>query len=476
MKRTSSFWLILALAALPACTRPDVVGDAGPKLPVVAAQAPAPHLVALEVAPVDRFVEAGKPAALEVRVRLAVEPITGAKRTPANLALVVDTSGSMEGQAIADARAACLTMVETLVDGDRVAIVTFGSTAEVLVPSTVLDATSRAAVRDRIAAMQARGTTNMAAGLEAALAEVRSHAEEPRIHRMVVVSDGVPNDSSRLAGLAQEAGATGVGITTLGLGLDYDETLLASIAKASGGKFHFVRESAEVATLLEKEVLRMQRTVGRGVVLELVAGPGVRISEVVGYALEPAPGGVRVALGDVSEEETRDVIVKVGLPARSAGSHVEVLDAALRYDDAVVGGGAVEEHAFLGVHATADKAELGAGHDAAVELGAARASVASLVLYAIASARAGDLAHARATLERAEALAHERGRALHDAELEARAGEMPALRASLATLLPAQPVAGAVGPGAPMAAPPTPESAELVRAAHAAAVESLQGR
>ena len=481
MRTNKIGWLGLAVLALSACTTPDLIVNHGPKLPIVVAeQPPAPELVSLELAPVDRLVQAGQSSTLDVRVRIAVAGIPGSGRTPANLALAIDTSGSMEGKSIDDARDACLAALDALADGDRVAIVTFDSQARIIVPSTVLDAATRAEAKKLLSQMRASGTTNMAAGLGAALGEVRAHLDADHVNRLVLVGDGVPNDASALAAMARQAGADGIGITALGLGLDYDETLMASLAKESGGKFRFVRDSANVAAFLEKEVLRLQRTVGRGAVLQLVTGPGVRVEEVVGHDLAPASGGVVVPLGDLAEEERRDVIVRVTVPARAAGSSVEIIDATVRYDDALVGGGSVEEQAFLGVHATADKSELAAGHDAEVERSAARVSVASLVLRAIAYARSGQLPTAYATLDRAEKLARERARALDDAEIAARAGEMAALRASLPTLVPIPIVAeGPAGPD-PGAAPtamrePRPAEAAAVRGAHDAAMQTIQG-
>jgi Ca-activated chloride channel family protein len=138
----------------------------------VAATPPAkdPQLVGLAAA-VDRSALAADTAShLTVRLRVSAEQAKGLARPPLSLVLVVDTSGSMVGDPIADARTAALAMVEALAPGDRIAIVTFDSRAEVLVAPTLIDAkTGKAAIRAAIERMQARGTTDMAAGLQTAL-------------------------------------------------------------------------------------------------------------------------------------------------------------------------------------------------------------------------------------------------------------------------------------------------------------------
>src|SRR5690606_23751305 len=110
--------------------------------------------------------------------------------------LVVDTSGSMEGDAIVQARTAALTLLGDLRDGDVLSVVTFGSAPQVLVPAAVLDPQVRTRIRADIERMEATGTTDLAGGLSTGLEQVRSQARAGEINRIVLVSDGVPNDES----------------------------------------------------------------------------------------------------------------------------------------------------------------------------------------------------------------------------------------------------------------------------------------
>src|SRR5437762_1192147 len=103
-------WKSLGLASLAAlstwgCAKPEVVRE--PEHPtVLAAQPAAPHLVTLDAAAVNRFVTAGAPGELYARIRIHTAAAKRNKRTPVNLALAVDTSGSMEGDAIVQAKKA----------------------------------------------------------------------------------------------------------------------------------------------------------------------------------------------------------------------------------------------------------------------------------------------------------------------------------------------------------------------------------
>ena len=473
--------------ALMACTgSTDKAKDTIVSKTKVVAQAPskAPELVELSPAAASKLVHAGQSSELLVRVRIAVGAIEDVKRPPMNLALVVDTSASMQGEAIAHARKASLTLLDSLSMGDRLSVITFSSTTEVLLDAVVLNEKSVAEARRKLEAMTANGSTDMKGGLSRGLAPLQKHHTQQGVNRVVLVGDGVPNNSTGLHQLARSAAQRGVSITTLGLGLDYDETMMSTIAQLSGGKFHFVRDAEKVASVFKDEVLRINRTVGRAARLTLAPGPGVSIAEVIGNKATRRGRAMDVQVGDLSEGESRDVVVRVTFPARNVGSVVELLDAFLDYQDAVLGAGGVRERTFVAVKASDDQQKIDESRQADVERSAARVKVAAMTLEAISVARAGKLERARKILDAAEKLARERAAALDDDELLQKAKEMEALRASLVALV-AQPVPvpravlrpDRVSAPAPSAAPQPvpPGAAEMVRERHQSAVETIQG-
>jgi Ca-activated chloride channel family protein len=470
---------LVSLAALLTfgCQTPELRRDVRDARTVVAAQPEAPRLVTVSAAAVSKVVSAGNANELFARVRIHVEHHKRDKRTPVNLALAVDTSGSMEGDAIEQARKACHTMVDALADGDRLAIVTYDSKARVLLSSQPLDAQRRSEAHARIDAITARGTTDMGNGLALALTEVQAHANSENVSRIVLLGDGVPNDASTILPNAQRAAAQAIAITALGLGVDYDETLMGRIAEAGGGKFRFVKEPKEVAALFKEEVLRIQRVAGRATTLRLAAGPGVQIREVVGHQLQGSGRDQWISIGDLVEGEDRDIAVRLTVPVHGSGASVELFDAVVSYQDAVVNGGGVTADGFLSVKVSNDPEIVKAAYDTEVDRSTARASVSSLVLQAIALARAGQLDQAKKLVDQAEQLARERGRALEDATLIAKAADMKKLRDSLPSLVAPPPVAvhhpALPTPQAPEPSMPSPAAAQVVREAHAAAKADL---
>ncbi|MCA9583949.1 MAG: VWA domain-containing protein [Myxococcales bacterium] len=372
------FLLAAAAAVLLACGR-------GAKPPE---KAPSP--VTLRAALGQGLVKAGEATSLLARVDLEALSRRTAKRPTVNLALVVDTSGSMDGRAIDDARRASLALIESLSAGDRLAFVTFDSTPELVLPSTELADADLTAVRARIAGIRARGTTDLEGGLRMALAQVRAHFVREGVNRVVLLGDGVPNAASDVRRISDEAGQAGVSITTLGLGDDYDETLMGDIAQRSGGRFHYVQDSTRVAAFFREEVVRLNRVVARQATLELMPGPGVHVTRVIGQPSSPTGrGGVMVQLGDVSLGDARELVVELAAEGARAGRAMEVVDAILRYREV---GAEVEreERAFLGAKVTSDADKVSASRDESVEKAAARAREAALVLEDIRRQREED--------------------------------------------------------------------------------------
>jgi Ca-activated chloride channel family protein len=375
--RHKSSWVASALiAAVFLACGPSAKAPPGPETPAVA----------IDAALGNKFVKAGASGAVVARIGLAARKRSTAARPPVNLALLVDTSGSMEGKAIADARAASLALIDSLAPEDRISVVVFDSKAEVLLSSTRLDDADAKDLKKKIAAMKATGTTDMAAGLRMALNEVTKNLQRDGVNRVVLVGDGVPNDDREILPIVAQASARGISVTALGLGNDYDETLMGRIAQQSGGRFFYVEDSAKVASFFSEEVTRLHKVVARHAVLELHPGPGVTVTGVVGRTFSGSDRGVVVPLGDLSLGEQAEVVVELAAPSAKNGANVEVLDAVLRYDDGV-GGAQHEERAFVGAKSTEDVGSIAQGRVKTVEDAFARAKDAASTLEKIENER-----------------------------------------------------------------------------------------
>lgn len=390
-----------------------------------------PGLVSLAGALSNRFVPAGTETELIAQIRVGTDNASISGRAPVNVALVIDTSGSMEGDPIENARAASLAFLESLNDGDRLSVIAFHSRADLLLESTAIEDGDMDELRAKVGAMEARGTTDLEAGLQMGLEQLMSHLFVDGINRIVLLSDGVPNQEGSILALAQAAGERHITITALGFGRDYNETLLGQLAQLSGGSFHYIENSEAVVAVFRNEVLRMQQVYGRNAVVSIRPGPGVRIDSVVGQNVSQEGTTVRVLLGDLTQGELRDLIVRTTIAGHRDGASVEALDVELTFDDAIADAGRLTRNVFLGAKATANEAELAAGRNASVEAAAERVQAAAVTIQAISLVRDGDLERARSVLQSAEARARNYAEQSQDEDVRRQAAQMRSLDAAI---------------------------------------------
>lgn len=438
-----------------------------------------PQLVELAVDPTADKVLADEIGELAVRIRVSAAKLPAGNRPPLNLALVLDTSGSMEGAAIDAEKRAAQQLVDKLTVRDRVSLVVFHSTGEVLVPATPVTAAARRELTKAIDGIVARGTTDLAAGLALGLQQAQAGRGDGSIDRVVLLGDGVANDPAPIPGLVAQAVAQRLSITTLGLGIEFDPAMLGKIATDTGGRYHYLDEPHQVAAVFDDELLQMRQVIGKNLALNLVAGPGVTLEPMGGF--QPMGNGLYAVLGDLSAGEIRDVIVPLKVAGRRAGATVELIDATLTFEDATAGAGSLTRTGFAKVRSDGDPIAVAASVKVAIELARTRARAAGASLDAIARARMADLPGALAILDAALTEAKSTAQKTGDEELSLQIARMETLRADLPEIAAAahrtllirdhQHGAGAAMPAA------APEAVERrVRAVEADAIETMSGQ
>lgn len=447
---------------------------------VAPVKAPVGPQIEIEATPTQSLVEADKVAEVMVRFRVRGLAIVDEKRPPINLALVVDSSGSMDGAPIKSAREACATLLDALKPDDAVSIVTFGSEARVVVPAIRISTESRAKAQEAVKGIKAEGTTDMASGLQAGLAQARTFFAQNGINRIVLLGDGVPNDPAATLSFADQAKNQQISVTSLGLGIDFDETQMTAIAQRSGGTYHFIEDSAKVAKVFEQELSKMQRVVVRRSYIDITPGPSVALNGAIGLPHQIIGRTMRVQLGDIGEGQARDVVARVKIEPRKAAAPIELADAVVHYEPTVPDAPR-KASKFIGLTASSDAAAVKSSHNTEVERQVTRLRVADNIVRAIAMARGSDLAGARKLLDATSKFAAEGAKLFDDAELVAKVKEIQELKKSIASLVPPPSRqhfgGGGQGIGRPRSAgaAPSPAEALSVRRSHGDAMKVIDG-
>ncbi len=262
--------------------------------------------------------------------------VGASERAPMALSLVVDTSGSMEGDKIEHARMAASSMVESLRDGDIVSVYAFENGVTEIAPATVVGPGTRSELIQRVSMLRAMGGTNMYGGIMAGEAELAQTPATHPIRRLVIVSDGRANvgpaDAYSLGVLAAQGTEHGVSISAIGVGLDYDEQTLASLAVQSSGRLYHLEQPEQMAIILQQELELLQQTVATNAVIEIVPANGVQILGVdsIGGAIEN--GRLRVPVGTVYAGQEREVLFRAHIDTSRPGA-ASIGTARLVFDD-----------------------------------------------------------------------------------------------------------------------------------------------
>jgi Ca-activated chloride channel family protein len=195
----------------------------------------------------------------QVLVHLALDTnIEQFERADLNLALVVDISGSMQGEKLDATKLALHTIVDQLDEGDRITLVSFSDDARVEVASTIADASGRTALNDAITNLEVEGATNIEAGLMLGYAGLDDHADGfgAREDRVMLFTDAQPNvgatGSASFMQLVRDGAEQGVGISVFGVGLDLGVELAREISEVRGGN-SFYLDADQIATIFEDE-------------------------------------------------------------------------------------------------------------------------------------------------------------------------------------------------------------------------------
>lgn len=331
---------------------------------------------------------AGRTSSVYAELRVSADAATGPSvHAPTSLAVVLDTSGSMSGGKLEDAKQSILKLLDRMHDDDEIALVRYADSSEVIQPLARVG-NVRSALASRIRALDPSGGTNIPGGLAAGLRAI-DEAARGRVRRIVLVSDGLDATRAQAERLARESFQNGITVSSLGIGLDFDESYMGGVAQTGHGNFAFVKEGENMARFLERELDQTAHTTVERASIGIALPPGLRVASVNGATAETSGNFVNLQLGALFAGDERRVILELvsdGTPGDLAttASWVRV-------------GGATEttQVPALGLVASNDAGDVDRSRDGAVYASAVSVLASKRQLEASDAYAHGDVSKAR---------------------------------------------------------------------------------
>ena len=281
----------------------------------------------------------GEETTISVLLRcIAPKKKEDAKREPLNIALVIDRSGSMSSEKKMDyAIAAATLLVRTLDKEDQLSIIIYDDKVETLVPLGPIK--NKDALIKSIQAIYPRGYTFLSGGLEAGISQFVGK-EMKGSKRVLLLSDGLANHGEKThAGVAKigaNARNKGITVSSMGLGQEYDETMMERVAQRGGGMYYYVKDSEDLSGFFRQELALAQNPFTKNLQVRFVPTPQVTSWKVFGYSTlqNKADNSVTIEMGDLHEGEERQILLELKVKGGAAAAEQALANITLDFMNA----------------------------------------------------------------------------------------------------------------------------------------------
>jgi len=302
-----------------------------------------------------------------VYLRLSLKSLAGAKRNdraPINAAIVIDRSGSMSGDRIEAAREGARVALKRLSSDDRVALIAYNHGVEVLSPSAPLR-NARDKLLKVIDGIEAGGTTALHAGVKEGGRQVEEFVSDNNVNRVILLSDGLanvgPSTPGELAELGRKLASKGISVSTIGLGLDYNEDLMQRLAAASDGNHVFVERPSDLAEIFDREFGDALSVSARDITIIIECRAGFTPKRILGRDGSISGQKVTLKLNQLQAENERYVVVELEAPSNPSTGPADVAEVSLTYIDLDNGAQPARAEARASVRFSTDAKEIEAG-------------------------------------------------------------------------------------------------------------------
>jgi Ca-activated chloride channel family protein len=261
---------------------------------------------------------AGGTAYLHIILATDVTEKRDGPRRPMNISVVLDRSGSMADERKIDyAKSALNKLIDQLDGEDIFSLVVYDDVIDVLHTARRVGA-NKSLLKRLVREIHPRNSTNLGGGMVEGLRQAERNLGREYINRVILLSDGLANQGItrpvELNAIAKKYRNKSISLTTMGVGLDYNENLMVGLAESGGGNYYFIERPSQLASIMNKELNDVSTVVAQNAFIDLRLGRGVRVMDVIGCESVDEGDLYRIPLGDLLANNTRELTVELSIP------------------------------------------------------------------------------------------------------------------------------------------------------------------
>ncbi len=316
-----SFMIVLGLIAAASAALAYVGADNSLFAHLLTTEQPTGCPVALQADLVQEKVLKGSDGQVAVSLTLDAEEITRPDNFPvqhADLVIVLDRSGSMGGQKIRDARQAVMRLIDRLTTKDRLALVTYSNGVQTVSSLVSMNDANRRRLKAAVERVHASGGTNLGGGLQRGIHTLMQTTGQGRQRKVILISDGLANhgvtDPYELGHMAAGAKEHNLAVSTVGVGYDFNEVLMTTLADHGAGRYYFLEDPKTFAQVFEKELEATRNVAASSLEIRVPLAKGVQLVHAGGYPIQVKEGHAVVHPGDLLSGQQRKIFLTFQVP------------------------------------------------------------------------------------------------------------------------------------------------------------------
>ncbi len=259
-----------------------------------------------------------------MKVDIKASQVDSLKRPPLNLVVVLDKSGSMNSDGkIGYTKKATEFLIDHLSTQDYLAIVAYSSDVEVVVPSELVS--SKTLIKHHLAEIEAGGMTNLSGGLFEGHTQVKKHLNENGINSILLLSDGIANrgitNTKNIIPYIKQYNEEGIGVSALGVGLDYNDELMIELAENSKGNYYYIKNPEDIPGIFSQELTRLINVAVQNIKVSVQLSDGIMLANSFGRAYTlPSKNNYEFRLGDLNYDDRGMLLLELSVPSGVQGN------------------------------------------------------------------------------------------------------------------------------------------------------------